>query len=503
MSESLPEPKKIHHPSFRIQHFLEYGLYLFVFLLPWQTKLILRQGTLAGGDWEYGTISLYGIDILLILLLIVFAIKLFSEKKNRGDNVLNSTKDLKSSEVLDPSSRGLGTPWPGRQDDKKDRIVVIILSGLDLFVFLSIFFAPDTVLALYRYVLFLLGLGLFWLLVKTEYDKRKMAVAFLAALLVQAVIAIGQFLTQLDPASKWLGMAAHSAANLGDSVVEDIGTLGAPERWLRAYGSLDHPNILGGLLAFGLVIAIFYFISRKSNGLSGNKIVSDSKTDSSAPREARFGRNDKKILITYFLIITLFVGLIFTFSRSAFLALVIGMIIFLIGSWAGKNRSSLKKLGGIILLLAVIFGIIFINYGNLLLTRSSVDSRLEMKSISERRLYFDDSLRLLKKDWLLGAGIGNYTKALAVKEPQRPWYGLNPVHNVFLLVWSEIGIGGFLFFLALLIYLVARSGREKNILSLSILAILVIIMMLDHYLWSLHFGVLFFWLSLGFVYKNL
>jgi hypothetical protein len=38
---------------------------------------------------------------------------------------------------------------------------------------------------------------------------------------------------------------------------------------------------------------------------------------------------------------------------------------------------------------------------------------------------------------------------------------------------------------------------------LSILAALAIIMVFDHYFWSLHFGVLFFWALLGLIYKDL
>jgi O-antigen ligase len=110
---------------------------------------------------------------------------------------------------------------------------------------------------------------------------------------------------------------------------------------------------------------------------------------------------------------------------------------------------------------------------------------------------------LIKKNWLFGSGIGNYTKTLAVKEPQRPWYYLQPVHNTFLLVWAETGIFGLLFFIALLGFLFLQSVKKKNILSLSILSILAIIMIFDHYLWSLHFGILFFWIIIGFIYKNL
>jgi len=154
-------------------------------------------------------------------------------------------------------------------------------------------------------------------------------------------------------------------------------------------------------------------------------------------------------------------------------------------------------------LAAALTGLAFINYQELFITRTVSVSRLEMKSISERALYLKDAKQLLERHWLMGAGIGNYTKALAISQPKRPWNYLNPVHNVFILVWVETGIGGALFFLALIIYLFGRSFRQKEILNLSILAILVIIMMFDHYFWSLHFGVLLFWATIGFIYKRL
>jgi len=54
-----------------IEKILEGGIYLWVFLLPWQTRLIVSPGTLNGDSWEYGTISLYGLDILLFILIIL------------------------------------------------------------------------------------------------------------------------------------------------------------------------------------------------------------------------------------------------------------------------------------------------------------------------------------------------------------------------------------------------------------------------------------------------
>ena len=328
----------------------------------------------------------------------------------------------------------------------------------------------------------MLGIGLFWLIVKTEYDNKKLAIAFFSGLFLQSVLAIWQFLNQGAFSCKWLGLAAHSPADLGASVIETVGADGVPERWLRAYGSLDHPNIFGGVLAIGLILIILAIINLK-------------RTDSK--------KTDKKFIIYNLSFIILTVGFIFTFSRSAALALAIGIIFYLIFYFLKKDWPALKRLGLIIFLAAIMASAIFSGYSNLFITRTQASSRLEIKSLTERQDYLQDSLKIIKSKWLFGAGIGNYTKELAVENSKRPWFDLEPVHNAFLLVWAEIGIGGLSFFIALFVYLFIQSWRKNNILNLSIIAILVIIMMFDHYLWSLPFGVLFFWLALGFVYKNL
>jgi O-antigen ligase len=455
----------------RLKKLLEYGIYALVFLLPWQTKLILRPGFLNGGDWEYGTISLYGTDILLAVLLILFFILSWRNKRQAAGQAAVETASASAAR-------------PTRNFEKG---IIIILSGLDLFVFLSIFFAPDTILAIYRYILFLLGLGFFWLIIKIDYDRVKLAIAFFSSLLIQAALAIGQFLLQGTFAFKWLGLAAHLPSDLGASVIETSGAGGMPERWLRAYGSLDHPNVLGGVLAVGLMILVGIYL----NGYFEKNEIKREK------------RKEKSLYIFYFVCIVLFAALLFTFSRTAALALAAGMIIFFIVILAKKDRPALQRIGLVALLAAIMFGAIFINYQNLFITRVQATARLEVKSFSERKMYLDDSFGLIKHDWLFGSGIGNYTKVLALKDPHRAWYDLQPVNNVFLLAWAETGIFGLLFMAALLVYLFIAAGKKKNILSLSILLILAIIMMFDHYFWSLPFGILFFWGSIGIVYKIL
>ena len=123
---------------------IEYGLYSLVFLLPWQTRWIIKAG-----KTEYGTFSLYGTDILLFAILLLFVILKFRNSV-KGPN---------------PEASGSG---PGISK------IWWAVATLDLFVFISIFFADDKWLALYKYGWFLLGVGLFWLVASANYNKIKL-----------------------------------------------------------------------------------------------------------------------------------------------------------------------------------------------------------------------------------------------------------------------------------------------------------------------------------------
>ena len=105
-----------------------------------------------------------------------------------------------------------------------------------------------------------MGIGLFWLISSVEYNRRYLVGSFLISAIIQAFLGIWQFFTQSSFASKWLGMALHDASDLGTSVIQIIGSDGFWQRWLRAYGGLDHPNILGGLLGIGVFVSIISIV---------------------------------------------------------------------------------------------------------------------------------------------------------------------------------------------------------------------------------------------------
>jgi len=416
--------------------------YLFVFALPWQTKFIWFPA-----DSNFKEISLYASQLILILVLVLFFIY-----------------KIKNKEFV-------------------ERIPEIwyFLAGLELFVFFSFFFAPDKALAFYRYALFLIVLGLFYLLregtgfknyEESLINKTKVIYSFLFSIFLQALLGVYQFLSQSTFACKYLGLATHDPQNLGVAVIET-----STGRWLRAYGGLDHPNILGGVLAIALILAAYFLAKKKM--LNSRREIWES------------------IFLFVFYFSALF-ALLFTFSRAAWLSFAIGLIILLITLIKEKDRWILGRYLALVFFSIVLGFIALFPYQELLQTRIMVNSRLEEKSISERQEYLLQAETVLKTNWLFGVGVGNYTVALKDQEViKRPAWDYQPVHNSLILLWAETGCFSLIFFLGFLICLIKKDRRE--IFSWAIFGVVIILMLFDHWLISLPFGVVFLFLVLGLI----
>jgi hypothetical protein len=364
-----------------IKRIIEYGLYLLVFFLPIQTRWIIRAGELNGGYSEYSTISLYITDIFLLALLLLFTI-LKLQITNYKLQITNKFK--------------IQNYWRA-------------IAGLELFVFVSIFFAADKVLAVYRYGIFLLGVGLFWLIVSANYNRVKLIFSLLAGILLQAILGIWQFLAQSSFSFKWLGMAAHKAGELGTSVIETVGADGVGERWLRAYGGLDHPNVLGGVLSIAILLLIIICVNRKlekrdnHNKIFNFKFLIFKQFLISKFLNIRICQNVLCVMC-YVLCVA---GLFFTFSRAAWLGLAVGLVVILILLFYKKNLAERKKFLELALVGGVLIFVLFNMYGDLAMTRFKGGTRLEEKSYIERISLIKEAKEIIKDKWLFGAGNGN------------------------------------------------------------------------------------------------
>jgi len=167
----------------KIKKIIEYLFYTLVFLLPCQTRWIWDEGLLNGQYWEYGTFSLYGVDILLLFIAIL-ALFIYRGKVLR-----------------------LRGHW-------------IILIGLLLTSFVSTMIAKEQDIAWYMMVKFVEGFILFWLVFRINFKRQKLVFSFILSGLVQSIFAIWQFFSQKIIANKWFGLAEHDPGTLGDLVIE-------------------------------------------------------------------------------------------------------------------------------------------------------------------------------------------------------------------------------------------------------------------------------------------
>jgi len=432
----------------------EYIFYLFIFLLPWQTRWIWQENFLVGKYWEYGSFSLYGIDIILMVILLLAMFVGIKQKDSANKSV-----------------------W------------ILVISFLAISM-LSIFLSLNKELAWYSFGRLVLGVSVLWIALRIKFSYIKLAISLVAAGVIQSLLGLYQFFFQQTFATKWLGMAEHLPEVPGTFVVgTEMG------RFLRAYGSLPHPNMLAGFLVICLLVVIGLYLVLYDN------------------REKK-GFIWKLILITFSFCV-IFLGFLVTFSRSAWLALGISLIVLFLINVFKKKQVHARLVGKVLLASFLLVAVTIILVPELFQTRILSQERLEVKSLDERQEYFSEATQLVKRFWHRGVGIGNYTEAIKSKiDPNKEIWEYQPAHNIFILIAAEISIFGALVFLLLIFELIKSAiftiavpaslfGLAKKELEIWLYIFttgflsLLVIGLFDHYLWTLPFGIILFWLVLG------
>jgi O-antigen ligase len=256
------------------------------------------------------------------------------------------------------------------------------------------------------------------------------------------------------------------------------------QRWLRAYGLTQHPNVLGGLLMAGLLVVIgFYLIQLGSRRIA--------------------------------LLAMLAVGLgtlLLTFSRAAWLGTAAGGLAMLgVLLWAQRQgarpvrRSSLVLLGSLILAVVLVF--VAANWPLLRPRLGLASQGVEIRSVEERVMLDRAALVLIQMRPWFGVGLGSFPAALfrLVPEAVSSYPSFTPVHNIFLLATAELGfLGGLLWLCLILSPWLALWLRRRQVemtpwwAGLSgAMAALTVVSFFDHYLWSFQQGRLMLWLVWG------
>jgi O-antigen ligase len=391
-------------------------LLILVMAAPLGTRLIWRSGEVAGSPAEWGTVSLFGTQLLAVLFIVAVVV-----------------------------SR---PRWP--------KATSLLLAPFVIAVLASCAVSGDFWGAWLGAGWWLALAPLVWLAISAlRPDATRLTWALVASAAVQAVLGLGQFFAQTVLACKWLGMAAQSPATAGVAVIEAGG-----ERWLRAYGTLPHPNVFGFVCAIGLLAAIFL---------------------ASRSRHRRLALASVALLAA---------GLIVSFSRGAWIAAVVGLAVMF-----STAKGTRKALARALAVAAVTSALFLVAAPELFLTRLVATGRLEAMSVETRVSSIADGLAVLAAHPLFGAGPGRAVAELAALQPGRVAWLYQPAHFLPLAVADEVGLLGLLA-LAVVFFAVVRFVwcRGRNPLALGLLVAVATAGLFDHYFWTLWQGKLFFWL---------
>jgi hypothetical protein len=245
-------------------------------------------------------------------------------------------------------------------------------------------------------------------------------------------------------------------------------------RWLRPYGLASHSNIFAGFIAVGALAALALIFTSKS-------------------------------YLRWLATVAFWFGLwvlFLTFSRAAWLGFAVGTGCILWFVQRHLPDRKFRRYGWFTLGVAAGLGLLFvILYHPFLLVRTGGGERVEStetRSIEDRALFMQIAFEASKEYPIQGVGSGNY-----------PWYASHylfyrlktnqrvvNVHNVYVLIQSELGIVGLSLTGLLFVLGLWLSGKRApyDPYSIGLIAgfcALAVIGLFDHYPWTqVHFQVL-------------
>ncbi|MEL7666370.1 MAG: O-antigen ligase family protein [Candidatus Shapirobacteria bacterium] len=299
--------------------------------------------------------------------------------------------------------------------------------------------AQAKLVAVYRWLRVGQWLFTFYLVSKNKKDiEEKLLKVIPWWIIIESFLALAQVVKggSLQGIWWWFGERRFLLGNLGIAEMR-VGN----EAWVRAYGTFSHPNSLAGFL---LLAWIWW---RKSPALR-------------APPLRKGG------ILKWVVNWSALLGIVLAGSRTVWVLSILILI--------QETRNEKQELKGVVE--KVLIGI-----GLVTMVLRIVGNEYELKSFlggwdkdswSKRVSLVVSAKNMFIDSPFLGIGNGNFVSVLP-KYQEKNIFWLQPVHNIFLLILSEIGIFG----VVLLCKMFGRI-RKKN---WQILGIIIVTGMLDHY----------------------
>jgi len=421
----------------KIENLQKKLFFLLIFLIPVQLgrHFFFNFSQIAGIPSDYLTPTIYLTDIIIFLMAFLEAIMIFffQSKKRRFENTKGS----------------------------------YLFFGY--LIFSTVFIAVNKWASFYKLIKIAEFFILFKIIRKLRPETRKVLFFYCLSVLYTSYLAIKQFLAGESLGGWWwyLGERTFHASSPGIALSKISGRL-----FLRPYATFAHPNVLGGFLAAGLPLVLYYLLN-----------------------EGKDKRVIKLLSLSGFIwgAIVLFL----TYSRAAWFMFFTGIAIIFVVNFNKRITKyfSNKKLYLPILLFLFLLSIYFP------IKLSEYKNSSEGSLFERSELIYASLLTFVEKP-IFGTGLNNsFLEQYKILPKSYGLFILQPVHNSYMLLLTELGLTGFAFILLILRKILALVNRN-NIISFLPLILILMLGFFDHYPVSLQQGLLILTVFAGMAFSQ-
>jgi hypothetical protein len=391
--------------------------------IPFLIRTTLVSYPLQGVNSPYLTIYLYSLDILLFL---IWGCLMFITKK-----------------------------LPFSYGNIVDKLWVILFS----YIFLRGIFTEYPLISWVYGLRFYLGISIVWYISRLQNWAKALSFitqGFIIGMLGQTIIAITQSILQKNINLPLVVESALSPLLAGISKTTINGDV-----FIRAYGTFPHPNILAFAALMALLIVYTTVFTRKQTsivyglilvfaGFIDHYLITSIQAFVIAILTGLYIGYGKSIQFprwfTQLSIWALHSIILLTFSKLALILIIMldTMYLTMLRNsqlfHVEQFQNNMRSMGRIVLRVIIT--------GTLLITLIIPYTQI-VATISKRIYYIEDAWQIITKNWFWGVGLGEYVASLP--DVGREFWQYEPVHNIFLLIWSEIGFVGMVLFITIII----------------------------------------------------
>ncbi len=409
----------IHNSLFTIQSLHRRLFYLLLFLLPTQLGFHFwpEWAHVLGRRVDYLSPTLYLTDALIISILVIFFVERFLRSRNNARPA--SLGEAGESGIMGKTRKKFSL---SSFIIHNSRFIILLI-----FAATNIWFAASPPVALYTWVKVVEFALLAWYIIKTKPRLNIVIAMFFLSTLYASILAIIQFSLQHSVGGFFwlLGERTFAVETPGIARTDVcVPFLSSCRLLLRPYATFPHPNVLGGYIA--VLIPLFLY------GYSLNKI------------SLSHVKRPVVILLWWVAFFLCLTALFLTFSRSAWVVggIAIALTMARIMKYArpvsrGETRESgiMKSALRVTFVLFMILCLLFIIQAmrTIRQTDESVVRRIELNK---------EAIVMWRHSPIIGVGLGNFVTVLPEISDKRQINFLQPVHNIYLLLLSEIGVVG-------------------------------------------------------------